>query len=367
MVCSLFCTPSARAVRWPLCLCYAHTATENIISECCSILEADRATLFKLDPSGKELELMVAEGAKSIFLPVGQVRDTAAKACPTLLSCRSLFRVCGIACYCFSFCFLLSVCLLWCWQGIAGTVAATGEVINIPDAYEDARFDSSHDKATGYRTKTILCAPVKDGSGRIVGVIQAINRAGGAFTAVDQEILGILAAQAGIALRNAELYHMSVRSREKVRALLEIIKAMHSDLGINSLMFTITQRTHTIVDADRCSFFLVNHAKQELWMLQGDVDLRIPMSKGIVGAVATSGHVVNIPDAYVATCVRRCLVGRAWHSCVCVCVCVCVLLFCFCLFFVGCDMHGVVTSVVWNPLPHQRCSVAACFMTDAQI
>ena len=78
-------------------------ATENIIRECCSILEADRATLFKLvrtrswarrcpvpqatgcdthtccvrggqqDPSGKELELMVAEGAKSIFLPVGQV------------------------------------------------------------------------------------------------------------------------------------------------------------------------------------------------------------------------------------------------------------------------------------------------------
>lgn len=91
---------------------------------------------------------------------------------------------------------------------------------------------------------------------------------------------------------------MSVASREKVRALLEIIKAMHSDLGINSLMFTITQRAHTIVDADRCSFFLVNHSKRELWMLQGDVDLRIPMDKGIVGAVATTGDCVNIPDAY---------------------------------------------------------------------
>lgn len=105
---------------------------------------------------------MVAEGAKSIFLPVG--------------------------------------------QGIAGTVAASGECINIEDAYADSRFDSSHDKATGYRTRSILCAPVKDGSGRIVGVIQAINRAGGPFTGVDQEILTILAAQAGIALRNAELY-----------------------------------------------------------------------------------------------------------------------------------------------------------------
>ena len=104
------------------------------------------------DESGKELELMVAEGAKSIKLPVG--------------------------------------------QGIAGSVAATGGTINIADAYKDSRFDRSHDQATGYTTKTILCAPVKDGSGRTVGVIQAINKAGGAsFTPVDEEILVILATQ----------------------------------------------------------------------------------------------------------------------------------------------------------------------------
>lgn len=230
-------------------------ATESIIRECCNILEADRATLFKLDEGGKELELMVAEGAKSIFLPVG--------------------------------------------QGIAGTVAATAETINIPDAYSDSRFDPSHDQATGYKTRTILCSPVRDGLGNTVGVIQAINKSGdGPFNSIDEEILGILAAQAGIALRNAELYHISVRSREKVRALLEVIKSMHSDLGINSLMFTITQRAHKLVDADRCSFFLCNHKKNELWMMQGDIDLRIPMTAGVAGSVATTGEIANIPDAY---------------------------------------------------------------------
>jgi GAF domain-containing protein len=74
-------------------------------------------------------------------------------------------------------------------------VAATGETINIPDAYSDSRFDASHDGATGYKTRSILCAPVKDGNGSVVGVIQAINSARGAFSPVDSEMITILAAQ----------------------------------------------------------------------------------------------------------------------------------------------------------------------------
>lgn len=229
-------------------------ANKTIISECCNIIEADRATLFRLDEESKELELLVAEGAKSIRVPLG--------------------------------------------TGIAGTVGATGEVINIPDAYADSRFDSSHDSATGYKTQSILCAPVRDGLDRIVGVIQAINCAHGPFNDIDQEIITVLAAQAGVALKNAELYQESVRSREKVRSLLEIIKAMHSNLGINSLMFTITTRAHKMVDADRCTFFIANHNTNELWAMQGEVDIRIPIDKGIAGAVATTQEIINIPDAY---------------------------------------------------------------------
>ena len=60
--------------------------------------------------------------------------------------------------------------------GVAGSVAESGDVENIPDAYADARLDSAHDKETGYKTNTILAAPVIDGTGDTVGVIQAINR-----------------------------------------------------------------------------------------------------------------------------------------------------------------------------------------------
>jgi GAF domain-containing protein len=111
-------------------------------------------------------------------------------------------------------------------------------------------------------------------------------------------VIGILAAQAGIALHNAHIFHLSVRSREKIKSLLDVIKAMHSDMGINSLMFTITQRTHTLVDADRGTLFLVDNKSQELWSMQGEVNIRIPKTAGIAGSVATTGDTINIPDAY---------------------------------------------------------------------
>ena len=72
---------------------------------------------------------------------------------------------------------------------------------------------------SGYRTKSILCAPIRDGSDKIVGVIQAINSKHGVFRDVDREILTILASQAGVALTNARLYQDSVRAQEKVCAM----------------------------------------------------------------------------------------------------------------------------------------------------
>ena len=63
-------------------------------------------------------------------------------------------------------------------------------------------------------------------------------------------------------------------------------------------MFTITSRAHALLEADRCTLFLADHGTKELWSLQGEVNLRIPMDKGIAGAVATEKKVINIKDAY---------------------------------------------------------------------
>lgn len=86
--------------------------------------------------------------------------------------------------------------------GIVGTVIQSGETIRVDDAYNDDRFDSSVDKKSGYRTKTLLAVPLLDGDGRLIGCFEGINKNDGIFDADDEDILGQLGIQAAIALRN---------------------------------------------------------------------------------------------------------------------------------------------------------------------
>jgi len=63
--------------------------------------------------------------------------------------------------------------------GIAGTVAETGQTIRIEDAYEDDRFNPEVDRQTGFRTRSILCLPIKNREGKVFAVAQLLNRRDG--------------------------------------------------------------------------------------------------------------------------------------------------------------------------------------------
>ncbi len=92
-------------------------------------------------------------------------------------------------------------------KGIAGAVAMTGAVVNIPDAYQDGRFNREVDARTGYRTLSILCVPMLSLEGDVVGVLQALNKAGNQpFSADDEDLLGALGGQAAAAVNNALLH-----------------------------------------------------------------------------------------------------------------------------------------------------------------
>ncbi len=99
-------------------------------------------------------------------------------------------------------------------KGIAGYVAATGDTINIPDAYLDPRFDPNFDRLTGYHTQSILCAPMKNRDGKIVGVFQLLNKNSGVFTEGDATIIDALSVHAAIAIENARLV---VQEKAKIR------------------------------------------------------------------------------------------------------------------------------------------------------
>ena len=126
------------------------------------LLAADRATIYVVDRERNELWSRVALGAGEIRFPIG--------------------------------------------VGIAGSVARTGETINIADAYKDARFNPEPDRLSGYRTKSLLTFPMKGNEGRVIGVFQVVNkRGGGAFTHGDEETLTALGASAAVAVENAQL------------------------------------------------------------------------------------------------------------------------------------------------------------------
>ena len=90
--------------------------------------------------------------------------------------------------------------------GIAGYVAQTGQLVNISDAYADSRFSQETDRKTGYLTKTILCVPMINKRGDVIGVCQVLNKKYGEFTKDDEELLLALNGQAAVAIENAILY-----------------------------------------------------------------------------------------------------------------------------------------------------------------
>ncbi len=106
-------------------------------------------------------------------------------------------------------------------EGVAGWVAVHGEPVVLADAYDDPRFCPTVDRLTGYRTRSMLCAPLlyRD---RVVGVVQCINKmGGGAFSVDDLEIFSLLGAQAAVAIVNARL-HSEALAKQRMDFDMEV-------------------------------------------------------------------------------------------------------------------------------------------------
>ncbi len=152
---------------------------QRVMGEATRLLSADRSTLFLNDEKTQELWSEVGQGLESM-----QIR------LPNHL-------------------------------GIAGAVFTTGKSINMPYAYADLRFNPSFDKRTGYFTRSILCVPIINKHGKVIGVTQVLNKRGGPFTAEDESRLRAFTAQISIALENAKLFADVQNMKNYSEAMLE--------------------------------------------------------------------------------------------------------------------------------------------------
>ncbi|XP_025087728.1 cGMP-dependent 3',5'-cyclic phosphodiesterase-like isoform X6 [Pomacea canaliculata] len=92
-------------------------------------------------------------------------------------------------------------------QGIAGHVATTGTLLNIKDAYSHPLFYRGIDDSTGFRTRNILCFPIKDEEGVVLGVAQLCNKKTGTyFTTFDEDIASAFAVYCCISISHSLMY-----------------------------------------------------------------------------------------------------------------------------------------------------------------
>ncbi len=105
-------------------------------------------------------------------------------------------------------------------QGVVGYVANTGEWAIVADAENDPRFYREVSESVGYQTKSILCVPMV-AKGRVIGVIELLNKLDGNFTEEDADRLTRMAAFIGVALENARLFQQVADGRDRLAAILD--------------------------------------------------------------------------------------------------------------------------------------------------
>lgn len=165
---------------------------ELILGKISELLDADRATLYLLDEHRGLLMSRVTLGGevRSIELPIG--------------------------------------------EGIAGHVAKYGKTARVKDAYEDPRFLRSWDELTGYRTRSILAAPMRNHVGRTIGVVQVLNKRSSknGFSKHDEELLSALATQAAISIDNSRLFLSVIQKNMQLVETKEQLEHRIADLAL---------------------------------------------------------------------------------------------------------------------------------------
>ncbi|HEY3117900.1 MAG TPA: GAF domain-containing protein [Chloroflexota bacterium] len=234
---------------------------QTIMARSSQALDADRSTLFVVDEANNQLWSHIAQGL-----------DTTEIRMPKFL-------------------------------GLAGHVAMTGATVNVPDAYQDDRFNQGIDRQTGYKTRSVLAMPIHDTSGSIVGVLEALNKKTGAvFTSEDETLCTILCSYIEVALTNSALMQARKKEEEKSAILLDVMRSLASEIELDNLLERIMAKTTEVMHADRSSLYLIDHKTNELWfkVAQGaDLqEVRFPVGVGIAGQVAATAEIVNIEDAH---------------------------------------------------------------------
>jgi len=174
-------------------------------------------------------------------------------------------------------------------------VFTSGKTINIPYAYADLRFNPAFDKRTGFFTRSILCVPIHDRSGQVIGVTQVLNRKGGPFTSEDEARLKAFTAQVAISLQSAKLFDDVQNMKNYNESMLQSMSNVVITLDENGKIKTCNKsgtdvlgvKPEAMLQRPAAEFF--GEANQ--WLLDKSSRWKTPASRIADGCGAHGGHV----------------------------------------------------------------------------
>ncbi|MDP1921997.1 MAG: GAF domain-containing protein [Myxococcales bacterium] len=241
----------------------------TVMDRLTGLLDAEAATLFMHDTRTNELWSRVVKGAsiKELRLPVS--------------------------------------------AGIAGHVFGSGKTLMLGDAYADPRFNPDIDRQSGFRTKSIIAAPLRHVSGRVLGVLEVLHRKVDAFTNDDRSLVEGVATQIAAVLDNVLLLEqLRARSDELAQRVrdLDLLfglerAASSSDQQVD-LLERILQTAIDSVGARAGSILVAEEERDSLYFrnTKGEksdalTSVRLKTGQGIAGYVALSGETVRVERA----------------------------------------------------------------------
>ncbi|MGQ4647844.1 AAA-like domain-containing protein [Lyngbya aestuarii] len=260
-----------------------HEMLQFITLQTTELLNADRATIFLLDEKKKELWSILAKGEEGIPLEIRIPSD----------------------------------------QGIAGYVATYKQPINIPyDFYEDTRSQAAKewDQKNGYRTYTMLTLPLLDDQGKLVAVVQLINKLRPlyerklplaeridiqGFSTEDEARFAEFALSIQLIIQSSRLFYKAAQKQRAAAALMKATQSLgKSSLDLEETLKKVMNEAKQLMNADRSTVWLLDYERHQLWTKLPTYDgsleeVRIPIGVGFVGQVARTKKPLRIPfDLY---------------------------------------------------------------------
>jgi phosphoserine phosphatase RsbU/P len=180
-------------------------------------------------------------------------------------------------------------------RGIAGWVAREGTAVRLDNVYEDSRFEPGIDRQLGFTTRRLLCQPIRNDAGAIIGVLELLNKAE-AFTGEDEAFLDALSAHVALALEKAQLHRARI---EKEKMERDLVLAREIQAGFlpeappvwKGIEICVSHRASQMVGGDYYDFLRVNaDGKEALLVVVADVEGKGAASALVMANVQATLH-----------------------------------------------------------------------------